>query len=323
VPNPDPTKFGSTEIFSAKPDGSEVTRLTFSGFDADGNAHTAFFSDWSPDGSTIAFDSDRTSTASSIEIQVFTMNWDGTAQTQLTSGPGFHLDPAWSPSADRIAIEADWGDYPAQEGIWTIPASDPDGVTMAEAERVTTLPAGVDFDSEPQYSPEGDWIAFTRFKSCKVHERGHLAFISRHGCTQAIFRVHPDGTDLERLTAWGQTNSAPDWSPAGTKIAFDSCDSAKLGCKGAIYLMNPDGTGKTKLIDSPAVGDVGHGFADFRFDYRANPVWSPDGTKIMYVHWLDGGFPTELVTVNADGSGETTVVGGEFFQNKPDWGSHP
>jgi dipeptidyl aminopeptidase/acylaminoacyl peptidase len=117
VPNPDPSKFGGLEIFSAKPDGSEVTRLTFSGFDADGNAFTSFFSDWSPDGSKIAFDSDRTSTPSSFEVQIFTMNWDGTAQKQLTNGPGFHGDPGWSPNGERLAIDADWGDYPTLQGI--------------------------------------------------------------------------------------------------------------------------------------------------------------------------------------------------------------
>ena len=28
-------------------------------------------------------------------------------------------------------------------------------------------------------------------------------------------------------------------------------------------------------------------------------------------------------TVNPDGSGESTVVGGDFSQNKADWGTHP
>lgn len=322
VPNLNPDTFGGLEIFSAKADGSDVTRLTFSGFDADGNAHSSVFSDWSPNGSKIAFDSDRTSTPTNFEVQIFVMNWDGTAQTQLTTGPGFHGDPGWSPNGQRLAIDADWSDYPALQGIWTIPSSDPDGVTQAEATRVTVLPARMDFDSEPQYSPNGNWIAFTRFKSCKFRERGRLQFFP-HGCISAIFRVHPNGSGLERLTPWGLSGSAPDWSPNGQKIAFDSCDSGRLGCKGSIYLMNADGTGMTKIVDSPTVSNVGQGFANFRFDYRGNPVWSPDGAKIMYTHWLDGGFPTELVTVNPDGSGETTVVDGDFFQNKADWGTHP
>jgi hypothetical protein len=40
----------------------------------------------------------------------------------------------------------------------------------------------------------------------------------------------------------------------------------------------------------------------------------------MYTHWANG---TQLVTVNPDGSGESTVVGGDAFQNWPDWGTHP
>jgi TolB protein len=317
VPNPDPDKFGGIEIFSAKPDGSDVTRLTFSGFDADGNSHTSFFSDWSPSGQKIAFDSDRTG-----DVQIWTMNWDGSDQTQLTTGAGFHSDPGYTPSGAQLAIGTDWGDGPGSE-IWLIPSSDPDGVTKDEATQVTTIPAGMEFDdSEPQVSPDGQSIVFTRFTGCKEREHGKLAG-SFNGCISAIFVVGIDGNGLRRLTPWGLSVSAPDWSPSGQKIAFDSCDSSQLGCKGDIYVMNSDGTGRTRIVDSPPIGDVGHDFANFRFDYRGNPVWSPDGTKIMYTHWLDGGFPTELVTVNPDGSGESTVVGGDFSQNKADWGTHP
>jgi Tol biopolymer transport system component len=65
---------------------------------------------------------------------VCSMPWNGETHglTQLTLGEGFHGDPAWSPTGDSIAIESDWGNYPADEGIWSIPASDPDGVTREE-----------------------------------------------------------------------------------------------------------------------------------------------------------------------------------------------
>src|SRR5262249_40486270 len=135
--------------------------------------------------------------------------------------------------------------------------------------------------------------------------------------------VHLDGRGLQRLTAWGLNADEPDWSPNGQKIAFDSCDSARPGCKGAIYVMNANGTGITKIVDSPPIGNVGQNGANFRFDYRNNPVWSPDGTKIMYTHWLGNGSTTELVTANPDGSGESTVVGADPFQNWADWGTHP
>ena len=70
----------SLEIFSASSTGSNVTQLTTSGQD-----HSSIYSDWSPDGNTIAFDSDRPGDGTGL-VQIWTMNWDGTAQTQLTTG---------------------------------------------------------------------------------------------------------------------------------------------------------------------------------------------------------------------------------------------
>ena len=320
LPDKDGPGLGGLEIFSARPDGTDEHRLTFSG-----GGRTSFFSDWSPDGSQIAFDSDRIDQDGRDDVvQIYVMPWNGETfgLQQLTVGPGFHGDPGYSPDGQRIAIEADWGDYPASEGIWTIPASDPDGVTQAEAQRVTAIPTGAAADSEAQYSPDGQWIVFTRFEHCQFQPHGRLAF-NPSGCTQAIFKVHPDGTGLTRLTPWGRQNSAPDWSPDGTEITFDSGDSGKLGAKGDVYVMNADGSGKQRLTDNPPVSNVGQDFANFRFDLANNPVWSPDGTKILYVQWTDGGFPIQLVAINADGSGPTVVVDGDFYQNKPDWGTHP
>jgi hypothetical protein len=69
----------SLEIFSASSTGSGVTQLTTSGQD-----HSSIFSDWSPDGNTVAFDSDRPGDGTGL-AQIWTMNWDGSSQTQLTS----------------------------------------------------------------------------------------------------------------------------------------------------------------------------------------------------------------------------------------------
>jgi Tol biopolymer transport system component len=304
---------GGVEIHSAGPDGSGEQRLTFSN-----DGRSSVFSDWSPDGSQIAFDSDRIDQDGLEDVvQVYTMPWNGETfgLQQLTVGPGFHGDPAWSPSGQQLAIDADWGDYPAQQGIWIVPSSDPNGVTQAEGQRVTAIPAGMDFDSEPQYSPNGQWIAFTRFKSCKFNERGRQAGFP-HGCKAAIFRVHPNGTGLQQLTPWGLEASAPDWSPDGTRIAFDVCDSGRVGCRGDIYLMNADGSRRTQLTNNPTVQ------LD-RFEFANNPVWSPDGTRILFTQWLNEGFPQWFVSIAPDGSDPTVVVNGEVVQNKVDWGTHP
>jgi Tol biopolymer transport system component len=319
LPDKDGPDQGGLEIFSAKPDGSDEQRLTFSN-----DGRTSFLSDWSPDGAQIAFDSDRIDQDGQDDVvQVYLMPWNGESfgLHQLTVGPGFHGDPAWSPNGDQIAIESDWGTYPDDQGIWIIPSSDPDGVTKDEAQRVTAIPPGYGFDSEPQFSPDGQWIVFTRFRSCKFIPHGYLQ--PSAGCLQAIFKVHPDGTGLTRLTGWGPQNSSPDWSPNGTKITFDSGDVGKQGSKGDVWVMNPDGSGKRRLTNNPPVSHFGHDFQDIRFALANNPVWSPEGNKILFTQWQDDGFPVWLVSINPDGSGQEVIVDGDFFQNKADWGTHP
>jgi len=274
-----------------------VRRLTFD---------EGFVPDWSPNGEMIAFDSDRPGDGG--RVQIYVMNADGSGVTQLTTGRGFHVTPGWSPDGTRLAIAADWGDPRALGGIWVIPAFDPDGVTQAEAQRVTTVPKGIDFDFEPQFSPDGSSIVFTRVKSTRK---------------TAIHRVGVDGTGLQRLTPWKLNASDPDWSPDGQLITFDSGDSGFPPAKGDIYVMGADGSGRTRLTDNPRVRD------GKRFKLAQNPVWAPSGTKIIYTLFKARRFEPEslppggpLIMINPDGSGEQVVVGGPN-NNKVDWGTHP
>jgi TolB protein len=284
----------SLEIFTANPKGGDVQQLT-----SNPNVFSEF-PDWSPDGQKIAFQADRQNANEPVQIHV--MNADGSDVTELTRGPGFHGFPAWSPDAASLAIAADWGDHPALQGIWIIPASDPGGVTQQEARRVTTLPA--DFrgeDVEPQFSPDGSSIVFTRFKSPRK---------------SAIHRVGIDGTGLDRLTKWRLNASDPDWSPNGKKITFDSGDfGGETDGGGNIHVMRADGSGRKKLTDHRRLrkGDP--------FKLANNPVWSPSGTQIMFTRFLPE--RTKLVAMRPNGSGKHVVLDRPRFTNKVDWGTHP
>ena len=290
----------NVEIFTARRNGGDIQQLT---------SNPNVFSelpDWSPDGQRIAFNTESLGEGPPAQIHV--MNADGSDVTQLTRGPGFKGFPAWSPDAASLAIAADWGDHPALQGIWIIPSSAPGGVTQQEARRVTTLPA--DFrgeDVEPQFSPDGNSIVFTRFKSARK---------------SAIHRVAVDGTGLERLTKWKLNASDPDWSPNGKKIAFDSGDfNGQTDGGGNIHVMRADGSRRKKLTDYRRLrkGD--------RFKLANNPVWSPSGTRIMFTKFADEPPRTVLVTMKPNGSGKHVVVGRRFgkrhFPNKVDWGTHP
>jgi Tol biopolymer transport system component len=296
-------KTESFEIFTARPDGSDAQQLTSN------PRRISFVSDWSPDGEMIAFESDRVDIDGREDVvQIYVMNADGSGLTQLTTGPGFHTTPGWSPDGSRLAIGADWGDD-ALQGIWIIPASDPDGVTQVEAQRVTTIPKGINFDDEAQFSPDGSSIVFTRFRSARK---------------SAIHRVNIDGTGLQRLTPWKLNASHPDWSPDGQMITFDSGDVNFLRAKSDIYVMGADGSARTRLTDSPRIRK------GKRFKFAANPVWSPSGTKIMFTRtqgrrFLPKSLPPfggPVVVMNPDGSGKQVVVDDQI-QNRVDWGTHP
>jgi Tol biopolymer transport system component len=294
----------SIEIFTANPNGGDVRQLT--SIPQTGSE----LPDWSPDGQRIAFFTERLNRDEPVQIQV--MNADGSGVTQLTTGPGFHGFPSWSPDAASLAIATDWGNYPALRGIWIIPASDPDGVTQQEARRLTTLPAGSRIeDAEPQFSPDGSLIVFTRFKSPRK---------------SAIHRVGIDGSGLQRLTPWRLNASDPDWSPNGRKIAFDSGDfNGQTDGGGDIYVMRADGSGRKRLTDFPRLRQkcCPPGFPGL----ANNPVWSPSGTRIMFTHFLPPPKGSKLVAMKPNGSGKHVVVGGRFGRrhapNKVDWGIHP
>jgi TolB protein len=287
-----------TEIFTADPNGSHIKQLTVS----KPAGAVSFVSDWSPEGQTIAFDSNRKDIEGQKEIvQVYTMTANGADVTQLTRGQGFHGEAAWSPTGTTLAIDSDWGKR-GLNGIWLINAFDPDGVTVDEAVRVTDARAhGARFDTDPEFSPDGTTIYFMRFRS---------------PTETAIFRVNVDGTGEKRLTNWKLNASGPDPSPDGRWIAFDSGDSGEPGARGGIYLLRADGSGKKKVLtqDPPLQQDG-------PFVLAQNPVFSPNGRRIIYTQFQPPG--SDLVIMKVNGAQKHTILGGKAFPNKADWGTHP
>ncbi len=75
--------FSDGEIEVVTVSGATVTRLT-------NNSVNDLSPTWSPDGSRIAFASDRTG-----NLDIFAMNADGSGITRLTSNSAFESEPAW------------------------------------------------------------------------------------------------------------------------------------------------------------------------------------------------------------------------------------
>jgi Tol biopolymer transport system component len=90
---------GSYEVFTIRPDGTDVKQLTFT---RGNDAHMT----WSPDGEYIAFASSRMgykdegtyTDAPQPYGEIFVMRYDGTDVQQLTDNQWEDGTPAWQPT---------------------------------------------------------------------------------------------------------------------------------------------------------------------------------------------------------------------------------
>ena len=128
---------------------------------------------------------------------------------------------------------------------------------------------------------------------------GKIAFSSSHTGNIEIFAVNADGTNLTRLTndggagphpAWSADQN-PEWSPDGTRIAFDSSRSGDF----RLWVMDADGGNMKQLT------------ADHPTETQQAPAWSPDGMKIAFEGASAG--RTDVWIMNADGSNPVKLTG--------------
>jgi hypothetical protein len=205
---------GSWDIFSVKPDGSDLGRVT------DLSSTDEFAPAWSPDGSKIAFASQRAGSAADADLYV--MNADGSGLARLTSS-GTNWDPTWSPDGTRIAFRKSVA--PDDQEIYVVGA---DGSGEKDLSRSPNT-----WELAPSWAPEGSRIAFT---SVRGNDQG-----------PQIYVMNADGTGVHELTDSAEPHDSPRWSPDGTRIAFATQRNGVWG----IDVMNADGSGVERVAETP------------------------------------------------------------------------
>jgi Tol biopolymer transport system component len=231
-------------IYTANPDGSDTHQLTSRANDG--------WPSWSPDGTKIAFSGsgdspDAKPCGSGAEAMcaadIYVMNADGTGVSRLTDDPAPEYSPAWSPDGTKIAFVRSDGNgaqdlyvmnadgtgatrLAAGAGTLPHPTWSPDGtkiaftgfdgtefgifVTNADGTGLHELFSKPGWVSEyPVWSPDGTEIAFTKWGA----QPSIAGCDSASTCTGQIYLIHPDGTDLTRLTNVPEGGSRPAWQP--------------------------------------------------------------------------------------------------------------
>ncbi len=190
------------------------------------------------------------------------------ATKTLVDGQGVST-PAWSPKGKQVA-------YGDGVHLWVTSVSKVDPIELALPE--TLGPSSVTWLGGPQILFGATQLDCTNSEGCLA--TGH----------SDIWSIRSDGSDLLQLTFSGDA-FASKWAHGGTKFLYVRSNSKK-GFGSQLWEANADSTEPHKVTDWKNV--VG---AD----------WSPDGTHLVVVRFLDQSQTLQLWVGRADGTGMAMI----------------
>ena len=174
----------------------------------------------------------------------------------------FDISPAGTHVAFGITNASD-----DQEDIW---------ILELERDTVTRLTFDEAKDSNPIWSPDGEWVTFAS---------------ERDGTVSNLYRKRANGTgEVERLTTSEFTQWPNSWSPDGKTLAYGEFIS---GSEGNLMFYRPGADPEVELF-------LGTPFWEWA------PQFSPDGRFVAYSSTESGS--AEVYVRSADGSGAQVKV---------------
>jgi Tol biopolymer transport system component len=181
--------------------------------------------------------------------------------------------------AELLVVSTRDGDY----AIYGMSADGGGEERLTEESGDPATPAGLFFQIEPAWSPDGTRIAFA----------------SKREGNFDIYVMSADGSETVRLTSTPEDDSHPSWSDDGERIVFSR------GAPGDLWIMNADGSEARALLRD--------GAAD------TQPTWSPDGALIAFTRRQPGTSIRELWLMQPDGSGVRPLTTLQAVSDDPGW----
>jgi len=236
--------------------------------------------------------------------EIYAMHLDGSDVRRLTDDPAY--DKWWpriSPDSEKILYYQAPYRSPSDPdrqlyqnaALWVMDADGASPIRLRDPGDDGWL-----IQAHAEWSPDATELVMCGTEDLSVH----------------LFVTDTAGTILRQLTSGDGWNCDPSWSPDGTTIVYNHCDTNGCGSNTPSQLeirtIAASGTGPPS---APLTGD---GLADY------DPYYSPDGNTIAWLvnvnpsGWGGGGV-WSIRMMNADGSNQRWLINDNQVNSKPSW----
>jgi Tol biopolymer transport system component len=196
---------------------------------------------------------------------------------RLTDTPGYDAEAAYSPDGRTIVFTS------VRDGDLDLYLMNADG------SGVRRLTDKVGLDGGAFFSWDGRHIVYRSWYPEGEEEAEYRRLLARNLLkpTRAeIWIMDADGGNRRQVTATGDANWAPFLHPDNRTIIFSSNQHARGSGAFSLYTVKVDGSGPERIT------------FDARFD--SFPMFSPDGTKLIWASTRNGSTPREFNVFTAD-----------------------
>ena len=266
-------------------------------------------------GSKIYFVSNRSGAK-----EIWSMDYDGANQKQITSYKSISTMPSVSPDGSRIAFTS-WAMGQPQilvhslETLRRIPFLNPRAGTNQNAS-YTQDGKQIAFSSSASgysqiYMANADGSGIRRLTNTRAVEvepkvnpktGNEIVFVSgRGGGSPQVYRMNSDGADVQRLSTGEGQATNPSWNPQGTHVAFAWTRGYDPG-NFNIFVMDVNTREFVQLTSGAGRNE--------------NPTWAPDGKHIVFSS--DRGGRSQIWSMLADGS-QVRQLTSAGINEKPAW----